>query len=65
MNKEKLLELIKQRKSEHERLGQAVFNFCLYLFTERTEMCRATNLDPFHNDKNIDVFLDFVMKEEE
>jgi len=64
MNKENLLELIKQRKSEHERLGQAVFNFCLYLFPEKTELCRATSLDPFHNDKAIDAFLDVVMKEE-
>lgn len=36
--------------SEHERLGQAIFNHLLEVRPDLAEQIRGTELDPFHND---------------
>lgn len=46
----------------HERSGQAYFNSLYSYCPVIADAVRATKIDPFHNDVNINSFLEFVNK---
>jgi hypothetical protein len=48
-------------KPSEWRWGQAYFNYALQLFPIKAEECRGDDsIDPFHNDNNINKFVEFV-----
>jgi hypothetical protein len=55
--------VIYQYENKFLRKGQATFNLMYTLFPNKANKYRGSNIDPFHNDKNIDIFVNTILKE--
>jgi hypothetical protein len=51
-----------KRKPAHWRTGQAAFNLLNVVRPDLADMVRGNDFDPFHNDNNLPLFYDFVMR---
>lgn len=57
----KLLNAVKEPKPPHFRYGQYVFVRAYEFFpAECTKITGSNELDPFHNDGNVDKFLEYL-----
>ena len=57
---------ITNRKLHPEwRYGQTVFNVMYDLYPEKANKYRGSSIDPFHNDDNVDEFIDACFDVEE
>ena len=60
-----ILKLFSKTMEIHKnmRYGQALFNALYILNEELANEIRGTELDPFHNDRRVDMFLNYLEKE--
>jgi len=45
------------------RVGQAVFNLCYMFLPNETDKLRGTDVDCFHNDNKVEIFIDSLLKQ--